>query len=206
MKLKGDQYMNIKYILSVSILSLLPGPSMAVVFNQAYVLTDNSYYSNDFLFFGNIITTTSKLTGFLNVSIDDTYTATIDYSNVLLNGNTFRPIDTLVSDLNGVSSKILTSGFKGEPDYLSYGNAALTPFPSICVECGYEMTLNLEPNSFIGNSLVLSYHEWNPYDTGEVHFELYVSQVPLPASIWLLSSGLIGLLSFASRKKIKQVN
>jgi len=189
--------MNIKYILAVSILSLLPGSSMAVVFNQTYALTENSYYSNSFLFFGNIITTTSKLTGLLNVSIDDNYTTTIDYSNVFLNSGTFRSNDTLVSDLDGVSSKTLTSGFTGEPDYLSYGNAALAPFPSICVECGYEMILNLEPSS-----LVLSYREWNPYDTGEVNFELYVSQVPLPASIWLLCSGFIGLLGVASRKNI----
>ena len=189
--------MNIKYNLAFSILSLLPGSSMAVVFNQTYALTDNSYYSNSFLFFGNVITTTSKLTGLLSVSIDDNYTTTIDYSNVFLNGSTFRPIDTLVSDFDGVGSKTLTSGFTGEPDYLSYGNAALAPFPSICVECGYEMTLNLEPNA-----LVLSYHELNPYDTGEVNFELYVSQVPLPASMWLLGSGFIGLLGFAGRKNI----
>jgi len=194
--------MNIKYILAVSILSLLPGTSLAVVFNQTYALTDNSYYSNKFLFFGNIVTTTSELTGFLSISIDDNYTATIDYSNALLNGSTFRSNDILVSDIGGVSSKTLTSGFTGEPDYLSYGNSVLSPFPSICVECGYEMILNLDPNTIIGNSPVLSYHEWNPYDTGEDHFELYVSQVPLPASIWLLGSGLIGLLSFVSRKKI----
>ena len=83
--------MNIKYILAFSILSLLPATSMAVVFNQTYVLTDNSYYSNNFLFFGNVISTTNKLTGLLNVSIDDSFTATIDYSNVLLNGSQFRP-------------------------------------------------------------------------------------------------------------------
>ena len=194
--------MNIKYILAASILSLLPGTSLAVVFNQTYALTDNSYYSNNFLFFGNIITTTSKLTGFLSVTIDDNYTTTIDYSNVFLNGSTFRSNDMLVSDIDAVSSKTLTSVFTGEPDYLSYGNSALAPFPSICVECGYEMILNLDPNSFSKNSPVLSYHEWNPYDTGEDHFELYISQVPLPASIWLLGSGLIGLLGFASRKNI----
>ena len=194
--------MNIKYILAVSILSLLPGAALAVVFNQTYALTDNSYYSNNFLLFGNIITTTSKLTGSLNVRIDDNYTTTIDYSNVFLNGSTFRSNDILLSDIDGVSSKTLTSGFTGEPDYLNYGNSVLSPFPSICVECGYEMILNLDPNSFSGNLPVLSYHEWNPYDTEEDHFELYVSQVPLPASIWLLGSGLIGLLGFASRKNI----
>ena len=192
--------MNIKYILAFSILSLLPGTSMAVVFNQTYVLTDNSYYSNNLLFFGNIITTTNKLTGLLNVSIDDSFTATIDYSNVLLNGSQFRPNDTLLTDFSGVASMTLTSGFTGEPDYMSYGNATLLPFPFICVECGYEMVLNIGTNPVVGPPLLLSYHESNPFDTGEVHFELFVSQVPLPPAVWLFASGLISILSLGRHK------
>ena len=192
--------MNIKYILAFSILSLLPATSMAVVFNQTYVLTDNSYYSNNFLFFGNVITTTNKLTGLLNVSIDDSFTATIDYSNVLLNGSQFRPNDTLLTDFSGVASMTLTSGFTGEPDYMSYGNATLSPFPFICVECGYEMVLNLGANPVTGSPLLLSYNETNPFDTGEVHFELFVSQVPLPAAVWLFASGLISIVSLGRHK------
>jgi hypothetical protein len=62
------------------------------------------------------------------------------------------------------------------------------------------MTLNLAANPLIGKPLVLSYHESNPYDTGEANFELFVSQVPLPAAAWLFGSGLIGLIGFARRK------
>ena len=94
----------------------------------------------------------------------------------------------------------LTSGFTGEPDYTSYGNATLTPFPFICVECGYEMVLNLGANSGAGSPLLLSYHESNPFDTGEVHFELFVSQVPLPPALWLFTSGLLGILSLGRHK------
>ncbi len=193
--------MNIKYILAFLTLSLFPVTSMSAVFNQTYVLTDNSYYSNNFLFFGDIVTNTNMLTGLLNISIDDNFITTIDYSNVLLNGSQFRPNDTLLTDLSGVASMTLTSGFTGDPDYMSYGNATLSPFPTICVECGYEMALNLGANPNVGSPLLLSYHENNPFDTGEVHFELFVSQVPLPSAVWLFASGLIGIVSLRRHKK-----
>jgi hypothetical protein len=190
--------MHIRNITVLSALYLLPGLSMAANIN--YVLTDNSYYSYSYADWGgsgDIITDKSQLTGFLQVNIDDSFTTvTIDYSNVLLNGSSFRTTDTLFTDITAISSGTLISGFTGEYDYISYGNATLSPFPFLCVECGYKMTLN--PFS---NSLVLSYHESNPYDTGEVDFELFVSQVPLPAAVWLFGSGLIGLISIARRKK-----
>ena len=188
--------MNIKNITTFSALSLLPCLSMAATINQFYILTDNSYYSYSYedSEYNTVIDKTT-LTGFLQVAIDDSnYTATIDYSNVLLNGSSFRPIDTLTTDSIGINSDSLISGFTGEFDYLSYGNATLSPFPSLCVECGYEMTLNLT-----ANPLVLSYYESNPYGTGEVDFELYVSQVPVPASAWLFASGLVGLLGLRKR-------
>lgn len=198
--------MDSKRILLISILSMLPGISAASVFSQVYVLTDNSYYSYNYADWvdgvGDVmVTDRSTLTGSLFVEIDASYTVTIDYSNVLLDGSPFRANDTLITDADGVSSMTLTSGFTGEEDYISYGNASLTPFPSICVECGYEMTLNLAANSSTGYPLVLSYHESNPYDTGEAHFELYVSQVPLPAGVWLFGSGLLGLFGMARRGK-----
>ena len=190
--------MDIRNITVLSALYLLPGLSMAVSID--YVLTDNSYYSYSYTDWGDpevLITDKSKLTGFLQVNIDDSSTTvTIDYSNVLLNGSSFRPIDTLVTDYTAINSGTLISGWTGEYDYISYGNATLSPFPFICVECGYEMTLN--PFS---NSLVLSYHENNPYYSGEVNFELFVSQVPLPAATWLFGSGIIGLLGVGIRKR-----
>ena len=191
--------MNIRNITIFSVLSLFPWLSMAATINQFYILTDNSYYSYNEGFGSEDIITT--LTGFLQVNIDDNYTVTIDYSNVLLNGSSFRPTDTLVTDAAGINSTTLISGFTGEYDYISYGNATLSPFPFICVECGYEMTLNLDANPLMGNPLVLSYHESNPYDTGEVNFELFVSQVPVPAAVWLFGSGLIGLIGLARKKK-----
>ncbi|MDX2507294.1 MAG: PEP-CTERM sorting domain-containing protein [Gammaproteobacteria bacterium] len=136
------------------------------------------------------------------VTIDDVnFTADIDYSNVLLNGSSFRSTDNLTTDVAGISSSALISGWYGDPDYINYGNATLFPFPFICVECGYEMTLNLT-----ANPLILSYYESNPYDTGEVNFELFVSQVPLPATVWLFGSGLIGLLGVGSRKRTYKAN
>ena len=178
--------MNIRNITFISALFLLPSLSMAATINQFHVLTDNSYYAG------------STLTGLLQVIIDDSnYTVTIDYSNVLLDGSSFlRPLDTLVTDIDGINSGTLISGWDGEPNYTNYGNATLSPFPFICVECSYEMTLNLT-----ANPLILSYHEYNPWGTGELYFEVFVSQVPLPATVWLFISGLIGLLGFGNRNR-----
>ena len=188
--------MNIRNITFFIALSLLPGLSTAALINQFHLLTDNSYYSySEGDGSGNITTNKTTLTGFLLVTIDDVnFTANIDYSNVLLNGSSFRPIDTLTTDITGISSTTLISGWDGEPNYTNYGNATLSPFPFICVECGYEIALNLT-----ANPLILSYHESNPYDTGAVDFELYVSQVPLPTTVWLFGSGLIGLLCLGKR-------
>jgi len=179
-------------------LYLLSGLSTAATTSQFYFLTDNSYYSYSYEnLSGDIITDKTTLTGFLQVSIDDSsYTATIDYTGVFLNGSSFRSADTLTTDIAGINSAALISGVTGEYDYISYGNATLSPFPFICVECGYEMTLSLTPNP-----LVLSYYESNPYGSGEVNFELYISQVPLPSAIWLFGSGLVGLLGLSNRKR-----
>jgi hypothetical protein len=188
--------MNIRNMTVLVFLYLLPGLSMAATID--YVLTDNSYYSYSYADGeGGIITDKSKLSGFLQVDIDDSFTTvTIDYNYVFFNGSSFRPIDTLITDSASIFSGSLISGFTGEYDYISYGNATLSPFPFICVECGYEMTLN--PFS---SSLVLSYHEYNPYGGDEVNFELFVSQVPLPAAVWLFGSGIIGLLGVGIRKR-----
>ena len=188
--------MNIKNITFFIALSLLPGLSTAALINQFHVLTDNSYYSySEADGSGNIIINKSTLTGFLLVTIDDVnFTANIDYSNVLLNGSSFRSNDTLTTDITGISSTALISGWDGDPNYTSYGNATLSPFPFICVECGYEMRLNLT-----ADPLVLSYHESNPFDTGAVDFELYVSQVPLPSAVLLFGSGLIVLFGLSKR-------
>lgn len=191
--------MNIRNITFLIALSLLPGLSTAAIINQSHQLTDNSYYSfsqDDGS--GNIVTTKNTLSGFVLVAIDYlNFTVDIDYNNVLLNGSSFRSFDTLITDITGLSSTALISGWDGEPNYTSYGNATLSPFPFICVECGYEMKLNLT-----ANPLVLSYHEFNPYGTGAVDFELYVSQVPLPAAAWLFGCGLIGLISLGKRKRV----
>ncbi len=190
--------MNIRKINIVFGLYLLSGLSAAATTSQFYFLTDNSYYSYSYEnLSGDIITDKTTLTGFLQVVIDDSsYTATIDYTNVFLNGSSFRPVDTLTTDIAGINSTALISGVTGEYDYISYGNATLSPFPFICVECAYEMTLNLTPNP-----LVISYYESNPYGSGEVDFELYISQVPLPSAIWLFGSGLVGLLGLSNRKR-----
>ncbi len=197
-------FMNLKNITVFFVLSLFPWLSIAATIDQFYWLTGNSYYSYSYeeSGSGDVITNKTTLTGFLEVNIAEDFTAvTIDYSNVLLNGSSFRPIDTLATDPFSILSNTLISGFTGEYDYISYGNATLSPFPFICVECGYEMTLNLDANPTTDNPLVLSYHEFNSYGTGNVDFELFVSQVPLPATIWLFGSGLIGLIGFAKRKK-----
>lgn len=193
--------MNIKKIALFSALFLIPLSSIAATVNQLYALTDNSFYSYSVAdpntdINPEIITETSTLTGFLQVNIDDdNYTVTMDYSSVFLNGSSFRPIDTLVTDPAGINSGTLISGNTGEDDYITYGNATLSPFPFICLECGYEMTLNLAENP-----LVLSYHENNAYGSGETHFELYGSPIPLPGAVWLLASGLLGLFGMSARK------
>jgi len=197
--------MNLKNITVFFVLSLFPWLSIAATIDQLYWLTGNSYYSYSYeeSSSGDVITNKTTLTGFLEVNIaEDFRTVTIDYSNVILNGSSFRPIDTLDTDPLSILSNTLISGFTGEYDYISYGNATLSPFPFICVECGYEMTLNLDANPTTVNPLVLSYREFNPYGTGNVDFELFVSQVPLPATVWLFGSGLFGLIGFAKRKKV----
>lgn len=192
--------MNIRNIALLALFYLLPNITIAATIIN-YVLADNSYYSYSYADWdsgGDIITDGSSLSGSLQVTINDFFTAVaIDYSNVLLNGSSFRTIDTLATDSDAILSGSLVSGFTGEFAYTSYGNAALTPFPSICPECGYEMTLN--PFS---NSLVLSYHEFNPYYTGEMHFDIFVSQVPLPSAAWLFAAGITGLFGIANRKFI----
>lgn len=192
--------MNLRNITIFFVLSLFPWLSMAATIDYFFLLTGNSHYSYSYVDYGGteeLITDKTQLTGILEVNIAADLTAvTLDYSNVLLNGSSFRPIDTLATDPFAISSLTLISGFTGEPDYISYGNAALSPFPFLCVECGYEMTLDLS-----GNPLILSYHEYNLYGTGEVDFELFVSPVPLPATVWLFGSGLIGLLSVSNRKR-----
>ena len=198
--------MKIIFMAFVTTLFLLPSLSRAALINQFYVLTSNSYYSYSAYDYGvgEVVTDTTKLTGFLWATIDDTNnTVTLDYSNVFMGGSAFRATETLITDGSGIASGTLTSGFTGEFDYISYGNATLSPFPSICVECGYEMTLNLDAYT-TGNPLALSYHEYNPYDTGEEHFELFISQVPLPGTAWLFGSGLLGLLGLfgVSHRKV----
>ncbi len=181
-------------------LSLLSLSSMAATISQLYFLTDNSHYSYSYEEYddetGNLNTITNKsmLTGILQVNIEDNRTVTIDYSNVFLNGNSFRATEAMTTDATAINSGTLISGFTGEDDYLSYGNATLSPFPQLCVECGYEMTLNLDANPLAGSPLALSYHELNSYGTGEAHFEIFVSEVPMPASAWLFGSGLLGLV------------
>lgn len=199
--------MNLRNITVIFSLSLFPWLSMAATIDQFYFLTGNSYYSYSYedSDSGDIVTNKTTLTGFLEVNIAEDLTAvTLDYSNVLLNGSSFRPTETLITDPFSILSSTLISGTTGEPDYINYGNATLSPFPFICVECGYEMTLNLDNlglNPATGNPLVLSFHEFNPYGTGSVDFELFVSQVPLPATIWLFASGLIGLLVAGNRNR-----
>ncbi len=179
-------------------LLLLSQLSTAATTSQIYLLTDNSYYLYSYVNdLGDRITDKTILYGFLQVAIDDSnYTATIDYSYVFLNGSSFRSVDTLITDFAGINSASLISGVTGEYDYISYGNATLSPFPSVCIECNYEMTLNLT-----ANPLVLSYYESNPYSSENINFELYVSQVPLPSAIWLFGSGLAGLLGLSNRKR-----
>ncbi|MFC1588925.1 hypothetical protein ACFL3P_01490 [Pseudomonadota bacterium] len=191
--------MNAKNIAVFSFILLFPWISMAATIDYFYSLTGNSHYTYSYVDYGGteeLITDKTQLTGILEVNLSaDLTSATLNYSNVLLNGSTFRPIDTLVFDQFEVINNTLTSGFTGEFDYISYGNATLSPDPFVCVECGYEMTFDL-----FGDPLVLSYHEFNSYGTGEAHFELFVSQVPLPATVWLFVSGLIGLLGVSYRK------
>ena len=195
--------MKITFMTFVATLILLPSMSSAVLINQFYALTANSYYSYSAYDYGTdeIVTDTTMLAGFLLATIDDANnTVTLDYSNVLMFGSAFRATETLITDGDGIASGTLSSGFTGEFDYISYGNATLSPFPSICVECGYEMILNLDAYT-TGNPLALSYQEYNPYDTGEEHFELFISQVPLPGAVWLFGSGLLVLFG-AFRRRI----
>ena len=194
--------MRITFMAFVAALFMLPGLSRAALINQFFVLTSNSYYSYSEYDYDadEIVTETTMLTGFLMATIDDANnTVTLDYSNVLMGGSPFRANETLITDGGGIASGTLTSGFTGEFDYISYGNAALSPFPTICVECGYEMILNLDAYA-TNNPLALSYNQYNPYDTGEVHFELFISQVPLPGAAWLFGSGLLGLFGVFRRQ------
>ena len=194
--------MKITFMAFVTALFSLPSLSSAAIINQFYALTSNSYYSYSAYDYGTdeIVTDTTNLTGFLLATINDANnTVTLDYSNVLMGGSAFRATETLNTDGIGIASGTLTSGFTGEFDYISYGNATLSPFPSICVECGYEMILNLDAYT-TSNPLALSYYEYNPYDTGEAHFELFISQVPLPGAAWLFGSGLLGLFGVCRSK------
>lgn len=199
--------MHIKNLAVASCLILAPGLSVAAVFSQVYALTSNSYYEYSYTDWNSFETVTqrSALSGYLNVNVEDNFAATIDYTNVLLNGTSFRSTDTLLTDLNGFMSMTLTSGYTGEFDYLTYGNATLSPYPVLCVECGYEMTLNLLASP-TGNPLALSYQEFNSYGTGAASFKLYVSAVPVPAAAWLFGSGLVGLIGLAGCKRLESAN
>lgn len=129
-----------------------------------------------------------------------------------LNDTTF---DLLVST-EALQSGNIQFGMSGEPDYQFYGNGnfdqsnGLVPF--ICVECSYSFELNLaylqyfQFGAAIGafntvsqesNPNLLRYFEGNPYDTGQEALVLTVGEVPLPASVWLFASALLGLLGRA---------
>lgn len=184
------------------LLLLLPATSGAAIINQFYVLTANSYHtyrSYDYVA-DTIITETKPLSGLLVAQINlSNNTVTLDYSNVLMDGLPFRANESLQTGFSAIAGGTLVSGTTGEPDYMNYGNATLDPFPTICVECGYEMRLNLDADT--SRPRVLAYHEYNPFDTGETHFELFVSQVPLPAAAWLFISGLFGLIGFTHGRR-----
>lgn len=175
---------------------------------RTYQVTDNSYYrftQQDFSDpFGALNVNEFTLTGTLLVRIDDlnsggtNYSLEMDFSNILMNGNqiseTFiqglsKIIETqpvLSTDGSGFASGELVSGFSGDPNYQSFGNSTLSPSPFICVECGYQMKLKPNASPFAGDPLLLSYDEYNIFETGRVNFSMYVSEVPLPFGFSLL--------------------
>ena len=194
--------MNKKRIVLVFTLLFWPCLSIGAIIEKLYGLTDNSHFTYlDTTIEGEIIEVRTSVTGVLLTRTDDvTNIVTLDYSYIYNEKLESRGTDILITDSIGISSESLIAGFglDHSGDYF-YGNAALDNAQcGIVGACYYEMTYNLDADSLTGPPLVLSF-ELSGSATYEERFELYVSEVPIPASIWLLSSGLIGF--FVIRKR-----
>lgn len=189
-----------KFILIALMLSA--STAYAAVQTVTHRITSNSYYQfiqQDFNDpFGPLIVSEAPLSGLLVLSIDNQLSSgngfiiDVDYSNIFINGRSFfgRAPDQLTTDAEGFLERLLVSGVHGDPDYTRFGNAILSPDPFICVECGYQYKLNLAANPLHGSPLLLSYNEYNIFNSGEVHFSLFISDVPLPSGFGLFFSAL----------------
>ena len=117
------------------------------------------------------------------------------------------------ADVLSGSASFNYSGSDGSNPPTSSGSLVVNNFDDLvtCVECGFDVTLNLagillyySDELFIfpelqTNTQLLSYRDFF-YDFYQDR-EFIVSAVPVPGSIWLFGSGLIGLFSFLKNKK-----
>ena len=85
-----------------------------------------------------------------------------------------------------------------------------------CIECGWDIELNLVNLSYIGNDLYgymfqinpddarsLVYREKTTYYYGD-EYTYSISSVPLPASAWLFATAVLGLMVPGARSRLRQ--
>ena len=114
--------------------------------------------------------------------------------------------------LNGSASYYNSGTGWGDDPVTTSGDLILYNELATCVECGYELTLNLAGldyssgqlmlNSFLNpNQMLFSEDEF--FGQGYAHYnnQFFVSSVPMPAAVWLFGSGLLMLAGFVGRKR-----
>jgi len=120
------------------------------------------------------------------------------------------------ADVLSGSASFSYSGSDGYYPPTSRGSLIVNNFDDLvtCVECGFDVTLNLAGILYYSNQLVvlpglqanaqlLSYGD--SYDYFYKDREFIVSAVPVPGAIWLFSSGLLAVIGLTRKNRNQQV-
>jgi len=110
--------------------------------------------------------------------------------------------------MNGGASYYNSGNDGSGAPVIEQGNLGVVDGIFTCVECGIDVSLNLigldyssGAASFTadGRAQLLQYSDF--FDTFSSDRNFYVSPVPVPASVWLFVSGLLGLWKLAHKKR-----